>query len=42
MATYLVWLHLKFTTGELQSEFFHNLRDRATSKLLEIQQTVPA
>lgn len=41
MATYLVWLHLKFTTGELQTEFFHNLRDRATSKLIEIQQSIP-
>lgn len=37
MATYLVWLHLKFTVGELQLETFENLRDRATAKLLEIQ-----
>ena len=37
MATYLVWLHLKFTVSELQSEFFNNLKDRATTKLLEIQ-----
>jgi len=37
MATYLVWLHLKFTTSELQQDTFINLRDRATSKLQEIQ-----
>lgn len=41
MATYLVWLHLKYTTGELQTEFFVNLRDRAKAKLIEIQQSVP-
>ncbi len=39
MATYLVWLHLKFTVGELQPETFYNLRDRAGSKLREIQET---
>lgn len=37
MATYLVWLHLKFTTSELQQDTFINLRDRATTKLQEIQ-----
>jgi predicted PolB exonuclease-like 3'-5' exonuclease len=37
MATYLVWLHLKFTSSELQYDTFVNLRDRATSKLHEIQ-----
>jgi 3'-5' exonuclease len=37
MATYLVWLHLKYTSGELKTETFDNLRDRAKSKLLEIQ-----
>lgn len=39
MATYLVWLHLKFTAGELQPETFKNLKDRATTKLQEIQST---
>lgn len=37
MATYLVWLHLKYTSSELQFETFSNLRDRAKSKLHEIQ-----
>jgi predicted PolB exonuclease-like 3'-5' exonuclease len=40
MATYLIWLHLKFTVGELQSETFDNLKDRATTKLKEIQSRV--
>jgi len=40
MATYLVWLHLKFTVGELQAEIFENLRDRASTKLREIQATI--
>ncbi len=37
VATYLVWLHLKYTVGELQPETFANLKDRATTKLKEIQ-----
>lgn len=37
MATYLVWLHLKYTVAELQVEIFNNLRDRALTKLHEIQ-----
>jgi predicted PolB exonuclease-like 3'-5' exonuclease len=37
MATYLVWLHLKFTSSELQYDTFINLRDRAKTKLHEIQ-----
>jgi predicted PolB exonuclease-like 3'-5' exonuclease len=37
MATYLIWLHLKFTVGELQAETFSNLKERASSKLTEIQ-----
>jgi 3'-5' exonuclease len=37
MATYLVWLHLKFTSGELKADTFENLRNRAKTKLLEIQ-----
>lgn len=37
MATYLIWLHLKYTVGELQAETFANLKDRASTKLNEIQ-----
>ncbi len=40
MATYLIWLHLKYTVGELQAETFANLKDRASSKLTEIQSRV--
>lgn len=40
MATYLVWLHLKYTNSELQLETFINLKDRATAKLAEIQNQV--
>jgi predicted PolB exonuclease-like 3'-5' exonuclease len=38
MATYIVWLHLKFTTGDIQREHFENLQDRAHTKLEEIQE----
>lgn len=37
MATYLVWLHLKYTSGDLKPDEFTNLRERALSKLKEIQ-----
>jgi predicted PolB exonuclease-like 3'-5' exonuclease len=37
MATYLIWLHLKFTVGDIQPEPFENLRSRALEKLKEIQ-----
>ncbi|WP_440998592.1 ribonuclease H-like domain-containing protein [Fodinibius sp. SL11] len=37
MATYVVWLHLKFTVGDIDKELFDNLNDRAMSKLKEIQ-----
>lgn len=37
MATYLIWLHLKYTVGDINAENFTNLRSRAMEKLLEIQ-----
>ncbi len=37
MATYIVWLHLKFTTGDIQRDHFENLKDRAHKKLEELQ-----
>ncbi len=41
MATYLIWLHLQFTSGVLSQNEFQNLRSRALSKLQEIQQSIP-
>ena len=38
MATYVVWLHLKYTVGDIDKELFDNLNDRAMNKLNEIQQ----
>jgi hypothetical protein len=37
MATYLIWLHLKYTNGDMDAELFANLKERAMAKLLEIQ-----
>lgn len=37
MATYLIWLHLKYTNGDMDAELFANLKERAMSKLVEIQ-----
>ncbi|TYP94918.1 hypothetical protein LX73_0212 [Fodinibius salinus] len=37
MGTYVVWLHLKYTVGDIDKELFDNLNDRAMSKLEEIQ-----
>lgn len=37
MATYVVWLHLKYTVGDIDKELFDNLNDRAMTKLKEIQ-----
>jgi len=42
MATYLVWLYLRFTTGEIDATLFEQLKSRATSKLLEIQSVRPS
>ena len=37
MATYVVWLHLKYTVGDISKDLFDNLNDRAMNKLREIQ-----
>ncbi|NIT57341.1 MAG: hypothetical protein GWN00_14245 [Aliifodinibius sp.] len=37
MATYVVWLHLKYTVGDIDKELFDNLNERAMNKLKEIQ-----
>ena len=37
MATYIVWLRMKYTTGEIAEDIFNNLNERALSKLKEIQ-----
>ncbi len=39
VATYLVWLHLKYTVGDIAEEAFTDLRKRALAKLQEIQQS---
>lgn len=41
MATYLVWLYLKYTVGDIDKIRFEQLNERATTKLLEIQSTDP-
>lgn len=37
MGTYIVWLHLRFTTGAIDRELFENLKERALNKLSDIQ-----
>lgn len=37
MATYIIWLRLKYTTGDIATEMFENLNERALNKLKEIQ-----
>ncbi len=37
MATYIVWLHMKYTAGDIPADRFENLKERALNKLLEIQ-----
>ena len=37
MATYIVWLRMKYTIGEIPDEVFSNLNERAVNKLKEIQ-----
>ena len=37
MATYIVWLKLKYTIGDISEEIFKNLNERAVNKLKEIQ-----
>jgi predicted PolB exonuclease-like 3'-5' exonuclease len=41
MATYIVWLRMKFTVGEINQEIFTNLNTRALKKLKEIQNQPP-
>ncbi len=40
MATYIVWLRMKYTTGDISEEIFKNLNERAIRKLEEIQAQV--
>ncbi len=40
MATYIVWLHLKYTVGDISREVFDNLKERAMNKLRDIQNLV--
>lgn len=37
MATYIVWLRMKYTTGDISKDVFNNLNDRAINKLKDIQ-----
>ncbi|MDX1592563.1 MAG: ribonuclease H-like domain-containing protein [Balneolaceae bacterium] len=37
MATYIIWLRMKYTAGDISEEVFQNLNKRALSKLKEIQ-----
>ncbi|MEQ8523249.1 ribonuclease H-like domain-containing protein [Gracilimonas sp.] len=41
MATYIVWLYHQFTAGHIPEDQFNNLKDRAMSKLEEIQSGSP-
>lgn len=41
LATYLIWLHLKYTIGDIDYEQFNNLRERAISRLKEVQNNLP-
>ncbi|MEX0995343.1 MAG: ribonuclease H-like domain-containing protein [Balneolaceae bacterium] len=38
IATYIVWIHMKFTIGDITKEIFENLKERALNKLKEIQE----
>ncbi|CAN5324850.1 3'-5' exonuclease [soil metagenome] len=38
MATYIVWLRMKYTAGDIDDDVFENLNERAISKLQEIQE----
>lgn len=40
IATYIVWVHMKYTVGDITKEMFENLKDRALNKLREIQEKV--
>ncbi|MEX1011078.1 MAG: 3'-5' exonuclease [Balneolaceae bacterium] len=41
IATYIIWLHMRYTSGEIDSEIFTNLNERAVNKLKEIQKEAP-
>lgn len=41
IATYIIWLYVKFNTGAIQELHFTQLRDRAQQKLVEIQEQGP-
>ena len=41
MATYVVWLRMKFTNGDISQEVFENLNDRAVKKLKQIKESAP-
>ena len=41
MGTYIIWLHLKYTAGDISKDLFVNLKERAMSKLDQIQQREP-
>ena len=41
IATYLIWIHLRHTTGDMAQSAFENLRSRALSKLMDIQNASP-
>lgn len=41
IATYLIWIHLRHTVGELPEENFQNLHARALKRLQEIQGSAP-
>lgn len=41
IATYLIWLHYKFTTSDFKNEHYQNLRERAMRKLIAIQENLP-
>lgn len=41
MATYLIWLHLQYTSGTLKQPEFQDLRERALAKLKNIQEHLP-
>ncbi len=38
MATYIIWLHMKYTVGDIPIDAFSNLKERAMAKLKEIQE----
>lgn len=41
MATYIVWLNLRHTEGNIPTDDFRNLNERALGKLREIQNSAP-